>query len=178
MSKPVVSWFHGVGMAVTMKPWFRGFMVAWHISPSPPWNQVTCFVVSWLGPLHHWDIRWRSVAPSSSPPEEVARHLLHTFKRETLSPRFFLLLSPRLYPTSTSRRVLDYQSWQVEGSQGSDLRVKGHHPGRRVERLPLGWGEESWGLLEKSVWDENRTKLPPNIYTAEKPMKFMLLEVM
>ena len=98
MSKPVVSWFHGVGMAVTMKPWFRGFMVAWHISPSPPWNQVTCFVVSWLGPLHHWDIRWRSVAPSSSPPEEVARHLLHTFKRETLSPRFFLLLPPDSTP--------------------------------------------------------------------------------
>ena len=31
-------------------------MVAWHISPSPPWNQVTCFVVSWFCPLHLWDI--------------------------------------------------------------------------------------------------------------------------
>ena len=62
----------------------------------------------------------------------------------------------------------------MEGSQGSDLRVKGHHPGRRVERLLVGWGEESWGLVEKIVWDENRTKLPPNIYTAEKPVKFML----
>ena len=29
MSKPVVSWFHGVGMGETMKPWFCGFMVAW-----------------------------------------------------------------------------------------------------------------------------------------------------